>query len=173
MFLQPMATVLVYFFVFQMGFKSVPPVPDYPYVLWLIPGIVPWFYFSEVLNMGTGCLQEYNYLVKKGGVPGGNPSGHQNDFLHDGTWHFCNHHDPGIFLLRLFTKGKLGADPVLFLCKLHAVFSHCVFYQCHSCVFQGYGSDHRDLPAVWDVDGADYVGAGDVSVNSLLAAGSA
>jgi teichoic acid transport system permease protein len=34
-------------------------------VLWLIPGIVPWFFFSEVLNMGTGCLQEYNYLVKK------------------------------------------------------------------------------------------------------------
>ncbi|WP_394523309.1 ABC transporter permease [Lacrimispora sp. JR3] len=65
MFLQPMATVLVYFFVFQMGFKSVPPVPGYPYVLWLIPGIVPWFYFSEVLNLGTGCLQEYNYLVKK------------------------------------------------------------------------------------------------------------
>lgn len=64
MFLQPLATVLVYFFVFQVGFKNVPPV-DYPYVLWLIPGIVPWFYFSEVLNMGTNCLQEYNYLVKK------------------------------------------------------------------------------------------------------------
>lgn len=65
LFLQPMATVLVYFCVFQLGFKSAPPVPDYPYVLWLIPGIVPWFFFSEALNMGTGCLQEYNYLVKK------------------------------------------------------------------------------------------------------------
>ena len=64
MFLQPLATVLVYFFVFQMGFKSTPPV-DYPYVLWLIPGIVPWFFFSEFLNSGTNCLQEYNYLVKK------------------------------------------------------------------------------------------------------------
>ena len=39
MFLQPLATVLVYFCVFQLGFKSTPPV-DYPYVLWLIPGIV-------------------------------------------------------------------------------------------------------------------------------------
>ena len=65
LFLQPLATILVYFFVFQLGFKSVPPVPGYPYVLWLIPGIVPWFYFSEALNLGTGCLQEYNYLVKK------------------------------------------------------------------------------------------------------------
>ena len=64
MFLQPLATVIVYFCVFQLGFKSVPPV-DYPYVLWLIPGIMPWFYFSEVLNSGTNCLQEYSYLVKK------------------------------------------------------------------------------------------------------------
>lgn len=65
MFIQPIVTVLIYFFVFQLGFKSVPPVPDYPYVVWLIPGIVPWFYFSEALNSGTSCLQEYNYLVKK------------------------------------------------------------------------------------------------------------
>ncbi len=65
MFVQPVVTVLIYFFVFQMGFKSAPPVPGFPYVLWLIPGIVPWFYVSETLNAGTGCLQEYNYLVKK------------------------------------------------------------------------------------------------------------
>lgn len=64
MFVQPMATVLVYFFVFQVGMKSTPPV-DYPYVIWLVPGIVPWFYFSEALNGVTNCLTEYSYLVKK------------------------------------------------------------------------------------------------------------
>lgn len=65
MFVQPMVTVLIYFFIFQVGFKSVPPVPDVPYVLWLIPGIVPWFFYSEALNCVTNCLQEYSYLVKK------------------------------------------------------------------------------------------------------------
>lgn len=65
MIIQPVVTVLIYFFVFQMGFKSVPPVPGVPYVLWLIPGIVPWFFYSEALNCVTGCLQEYSYLVKK------------------------------------------------------------------------------------------------------------
>ena len=64
MFLQPVATVMVYFCVFQLGLKSTPPV-DAPYVLWLVPGIVPWFFFSEVLNGGTNCLSEYHYLVKK------------------------------------------------------------------------------------------------------------
>ena len=65
MFVQPIVTVLIYFCIFQLGFKSVPPVPGVPYVLWLVPGIVPWFFFSEALNTVTGCLQEYSYLVKK------------------------------------------------------------------------------------------------------------
>ena len=50
MFVQPLVTVLIYFFIFQLGFKSVPPVPGVPYVLWLVPGIVPWFFYSEALN---------------------------------------------------------------------------------------------------------------------------
>ena len=65
MFVEPLVTVLIYFFIFQLGFKSVPPVPGVPYVLWLVPGIVPWFFYSEALNCITGCLQEYSYLVKK------------------------------------------------------------------------------------------------------------
>lgn len=65
MFVQPMVTVLIYFLVFQIGLKSEPPIPGAPYVLWLVPGIVPWFFFSETLNCITSCLQEYHYLVKK------------------------------------------------------------------------------------------------------------
>ena len=65
MFVQPMVTVLIYFLVFQIGLKSEPPIPGAPYVLWLVPGIVPWFFFSETLNCITNCLQEYHYLVKK------------------------------------------------------------------------------------------------------------
>ena len=66
MFIQPLVTVVIYAFIFgPYGFKSAPPVPDTSYVIWLIPGLVPWFFFSEALNMQTGILQEYSYLVKK------------------------------------------------------------------------------------------------------------
>ena len=66
MFVQPIVTVLIYWVIFgPYGFKSAPPVPNASYVQWLVPGITPWFFFSEALNCGTGCLQEYNYLVKK------------------------------------------------------------------------------------------------------------
>lgn len=67
-FIQPIVTVLVYWFVFQVGFKSQPVVStsgEFPYVLYLISGIVPWFYFQEALMSGTNCFMEYSYLVKK------------------------------------------------------------------------------------------------------------
>lgn len=64
MFVQPLVTVFIYFLVFQVGFRSIPPV-DAPYILWFIPGIVPWFFLSEAVTSGTNCLTEYSYLVKK------------------------------------------------------------------------------------------------------------
>ena len=63
-FVQPIVTVLVYWFVFQVGFRA-SNVKDYPFVLFLVSGIVPWFFFSDGLNGGTSSLMEYSYLVKK------------------------------------------------------------------------------------------------------------
>lgn len=68
-FIQPIITVLVYWFVFQValnpGTHSTKEGIDVPYVLWLISGLVPWFFFAEVLNAGTNAFLEYDYLVKK------------------------------------------------------------------------------------------------------------
>lgn len=63
-FVQPVVTVLVYWFVFEKGLRS-GAVLDVPFVLWLVAGIVPWFFFSDALNAGTNALIEYQYLVKK------------------------------------------------------------------------------------------------------------
>ena len=54
-FIQPIVTILVYWFVFSVGLKA-GTVSDYPFVLYLVSGIVPWFFFQDAL---------YNYLVKK------------------------------------------------------------------------------------------------------------
>lgn len=64
-FVQPIITVIIYVFVFQYGFRSVAPVEGVTYVLWLVAGIVPWFFFQEALLNATNCLIEYTYLVKK------------------------------------------------------------------------------------------------------------
>lgn len=63
-FAQPVLTTLIYWFVFQLGFKS-RPVENFPFILWLVSGLCPWFYFGEALVAGTGSIQEYSYLVKK------------------------------------------------------------------------------------------------------------
>lgn len=64
-FVQPIVTTMIYVFVFQIGFKAQPVESGYPYVLWLIAGIVPWFYFGESLMTTANCFLEYSYLVKK------------------------------------------------------------------------------------------------------------
>lgn len=66
---QPVVTVVMYFFVFDLIFGSEGPLltngTRAPYVLSLTAGLVPWFFFTEALNHGTNALLEYNYLVKK------------------------------------------------------------------------------------------------------------
>ena len=63
-FIQPIVTILVYWFVFSVGLKAGTVIP-YRFVLYLVSGIVPWFFFQDALNGGTNALIEYNYLVKK------------------------------------------------------------------------------------------------------------
>jgi lipopolysaccharide transport system permease protein/teichoic acid transport system permease protein len=63
-FVQPTVTILLLWFVFEIGFRS-PPVENYPFVLWLITGIIPWFFFSEALGHATNSILDYSYLVKK------------------------------------------------------------------------------------------------------------
>jgi len=64
-FVQPMVTILIYIFIFQFGFRVMDTPNGYPYALWLIAGIIPWFFFSEGIINATNCLMEYSYLVKK------------------------------------------------------------------------------------------------------------
>ena len=66
---QPVVTVVLYYFVFEVVFQQralrLASGIDAPYVLWLTAGLVPWFYFSEAVMQGMYAFLEYNYLVKK------------------------------------------------------------------------------------------------------------
>ncbi len=63
-FIQPAITVLIFWFVFQVGFKS-KPVNDVPFILWLIAGMFPWFFFADAVSNATNAVMENSYLVKK------------------------------------------------------------------------------------------------------------
>lgn len=68
-FIQPVITVILYWFVFQqalnVGSQFTKEGIEVPYVLWLVAGLVPWFFFQDALNAGTNALIDYSYLVKK------------------------------------------------------------------------------------------------------------
>ena len=63
-FIQPTATILIFWFVFQVGFRS-QPVDNFPFILWLVAGILPWFFFAEGLSNGTNSIMTNSFLVKK------------------------------------------------------------------------------------------------------------
>lgn len=66
MFVQPVVTVIIYYFVFGvLRGDMVDSIVSYPYLLWMLAGIIPWFFFQDALNGGTNSLNEYHYLVKK------------------------------------------------------------------------------------------------------------
>ena len=63
-FIQPIVTICVYWFVFGLDLRGGAD-RGVPFVLWLVAGLVPWFFFQDGLISGTNTLLEYSYLVKK------------------------------------------------------------------------------------------------------------
>lgn len=63
-FAQPLVTILVFWFVFQVGFKPT-PVSGVPFIVWFTPAYLIWAYFTESLGASSNSLKEYSYLVKK------------------------------------------------------------------------------------------------------------
>lgn len=61
----PMIRLFVYWFAFSIGLRSGKPVDGYPYFLWLMAGMIPWFYASSMISGGVGSLRQYRHLVTK------------------------------------------------------------------------------------------------------------
>lgn len=64
-FIQPAVTMALLWFVFELGFKSKSVNENVPFALWLVTGMIPWFFVSEVIVTGTGVIREHSYLVQK------------------------------------------------------------------------------------------------------------
>lgn len=63
--IKPAVTIFVYWFAFQIGLRAGRDVNGFPFFLWLIAGVVPWFYMSDMITGGTEAVRKYSYLVTK------------------------------------------------------------------------------------------------------------
>lgn len=62
---KPSVTIAVLYFAFSVGLRSGNPVAGYPYFLWLIAGMMPWFYMRDTMFAGADSIRRYKYLVTK------------------------------------------------------------------------------------------------------------
>lgn len=63
--IKPAVTIFVYWFAFEIGLRAGSSVNGYPFFLWLVASVIPWFYMSEMITGGTDCIRRYSYLVTK------------------------------------------------------------------------------------------------------------
>jgi len=63
-FIHPAVMILVFWFVFSVGFRA-KPMQDVPFVVWLTCGMAPWFLFASILTSTTSVIIQYGHLIKK------------------------------------------------------------------------------------------------------------
>lgn len=62
--IHPLAMILVFWFIFSVGFR-VQPTNDVPFVVWLTAGMAPWFYFAAIITGSSSVVVAHANLVKK------------------------------------------------------------------------------------------------------------
>ncbi|MBB5324199.1 lipopolysaccharide transport system permease protein/teichoic acid transport system permease protein [Anoxybacillus tepidamans] len=62
-FFPPLVNIGVFWFIFEVGFKSV-PVNNYPFILWLLTGMIPWFFISDSISYSSTSILDNKFLVK-------------------------------------------------------------------------------------------------------------
>ncbi|HCX65063.1 MAG TPA: hypothetical protein DHN33_07625 [Eubacteriaceae bacterium] len=62
---KPILFIFVYWFAIDFGIRGGNPVGEDPFILWLIAGIIPWFYVSEALTYGGTSIRQNKHLVTK------------------------------------------------------------------------------------------------------------
>lgn len=63
--IKPTITIFVFWFAFSIGLRQGGDIAGVPFALWMIAGIVPWFYMSDMITQGAGAIRKYRFLVTK------------------------------------------------------------------------------------------------------------
>ena len=67
--IKPTFRIFIYYFMLVIGLKVSKDMFGYSYFLWLISGMIPWFYINDMLSQGSESIRKYSYLVTKMRIP--------------------------------------------------------------------------------------------------------
>jgi ABC-type polysaccharide/polyol phosphate export permease len=59
-----LATIAVFWFVFVVGFKTV-PAGNHPFIVYFVTALVPWTFLAEAIQRGSSAITENAYMVRK------------------------------------------------------------------------------------------------------------
>lgn len=65
LFVKPAMYIFVFWFALDLGLRAGGSGEYDPYFLWLIAGLIPWFYMQDMIGPGADVLHRYSYLVNK------------------------------------------------------------------------------------------------------------
>ena len=63
--IRPAIVIFVFWFAFSLGLRKGGDVDGFPFFLWLISGMIPWFYMRDMINGGASSIRRYTFLVTK------------------------------------------------------------------------------------------------------------
>ena len=64
-YLQPLLFITILYLVFTFGLRTGSAHNGVPFSVYLVTGIITWFYIAENLNAGTRAIKQYSFLLKK------------------------------------------------------------------------------------------------------------
>ncbi len=64
-YLQPLLFITVLYLVFTFGLRAGNISDGTPFIVYLITGMIAWFYFSENLSSNAGVISQHTFLLKK------------------------------------------------------------------------------------------------------------
>lgn len=63
--LNPLSQIGVYWFVFGIGLRNGRPVDGHPFLLWMLAGLIPWFYISKGITSGASSIYGKTSIITK------------------------------------------------------------------------------------------------------------
>lgn len=63
--IKPLTYIVVFWFALEIGLRAGNSSSEAPYILWLTTGIIPWFFMSDMLDIGSNVYKRYPYLVNR------------------------------------------------------------------------------------------------------------
>ncbi len=109
-FINPLIQISIYWLIFGLGFRKGHPVGDVPYYLWLVVGLVPWFFITPSILQGSNSIYSRVNLVSKMKFPVsvlptvsivGNTFNFVVMLIIMGIFLVINDVNPGIYILQL------------------------------------------------------------------------